>query len=519
MASWKGEIKPTTIVSYHPLLVFFKSQLPNGEDITGSQLWEELSRLNIRYRNLNFNAELKLYRNFNAEETVQQLDLVTLFNVIQASHHLDIQSLMDLSCRSLVKKVDGKRYQEIINKIDSNTENVQNYNDTELISSILRKRGEEVLIDVSSFWINMPWSPFVASFLSFVERRKRIVDQLALRMMNLELDMENKELEEIVHDLYLWIVNEPELANRLDAAAFVRLLHIVKSDISCTQLKCWALKLLGFAVSETFKEVLEEISFLVKLLIKQDNLLRVATLYTLMRLAVGSSDYKKAIIDNYALEEVLKISNEGYQPEIRFYAAKFLVVVCRGSSLPSKKVEVARDITVNILKSEIDHSTLNYKIVFPCYALQYLSYNEPLEMGEILLRMLIKFLWSKCTGISGSALGVVGNIVRVGKDSDIEFLISHCKLLECLGTILVTCICKKFRMEACQIFSNIAARNKTSREEMAKANMVTTLCSLLEKDDSDVKMEVAWAILNGIYGNRKRQIDVYLTAEDYYENI
>lgn len=45
-----------------------------------------------------------------------------------------------------------------------------------------------------------------------------------------------------------------------------------------------------------------------------------------------------------------------------------------------------------------------------------------------------------------------------------QIVISECNLLEYLGMLLVTCKHKKFRMEACQIISNIAVRNKTSIE-------------------------------------------------------
>ncbi|KAK1405467.1 hypothetical protein POM88_005072 [Heracleum sosnowskyi] len=37
----------------------------------------------------------------------------------------------------------------------------------------------------------------------------------------------------------------------------------------------------------------------------------------------------------------------------------------------------------------------------------------------------------------------------------------------------------------------------------------STLCSLLEKDESNIKMEAAWAIYNCIYGDRERHVDDY----------
>lgn len=46
---------------------------------------------------------------------------------------------------------------------------------------------------------------------------------------------------------------------------------------------------------------------------------------------------------------------------------------------------------------------------------------------------------------------------------------------------------------------------------MHEAKLIEPLCSLLEKDmyESDVKMEAAWAIFNGVYGDKNRQIDEY----------
>lgn len=39
-----------------------------------------------------------------------------------------------------------------------------------------------------------------------------------------------------------------------------------------------------------------------------------------------------------------------------------------------------------------------------------------------------------------------------------------------------------------------------------------SLCGLLEKDESDVRMEAAWAMFNCIYGNKYRQVDNYSKA-------
>lgn len=50
---------------------------------------------------------------------------------------------------------------------------------------------------------------------------------------------------------------------------------------------------------------------------------------------------------------------------------------------------------------------------------------------------------------------------------------------------------------------------------MHEANLIEPLYDLLEKDmyEPDVKMEAAWAIFNGIYGDEHRGIDQYPNSE------
>lgn len=44
---------------------------------------------------------------------------------------------------------------------------------------------------------------------------------------------------------------------------------------------------------------------------------------------------------------------------------------------------------------------------------------------------------------------------------------------------------------------------------MVEADLIEPLCSLLEDDESNVKIEAAWALFNGINGYEYGQIDVY----------
>lgn len=120
--------------------------------------------------------------------------------------------------------------------------------------------------------------------------------------------------------------------------------------------------------------------------------------------------------------------------------------------------------------------------------------------------------------IAGSALGVIGNVARWGNDNQIQVLAGESKLLQCLVKILCS-KSKKLVMESCMILSNIAARRNAWIQLMHEVKLVDPLCNLLaySTHDSDVKMEAAWVIFNGIYGNIDRERDEYLRNDDQVE--
>lgn len=51
---------------------------------------------------------------------------------------------------------------------------------------------------------------------------------------------------------------------------------------------------------------------------------------------------------------------------------------------------------------------------------------------------------------------------------------------------------------------------------MIKVKVIKHLCSLLKNEESDVQMEAAWALFNGINEYRHGQIDEYSIENDNY---
>lgn len=468
-------------------------------------------------------------------EFAQDVDPQDLFNLIQAAHQFKISCLMDLTCQTLANKVKDKTFSEILKEFNIQKdfvrmfevkrlkrlysgEDIQHVDQRALenitgstknldVECILRQRGRETLINKSLF-VDVQYSPSYECHPGVIHRRKLIVDGCVEKLLASE---NYGELSVDIHLLDIMVNADQELADCISSAAARRLLAIVKSDMghmAGIQLKCWAVSALSCATYKECGAVIQDevIPVLVTLLTKLEPLQRVAGVDALTELAMSSSVYIPVIVCNGALENALAILKEScVEREILSRVAEFLAVVCRGYDLPSEKVKVAIAIVDCLFQNDLDNK---YHIVQACYALQYLSYKRAVKIGDIMLSKLVHFIRRcKSSAVVGSALGVVGNIARWGKVCEIQFLTGKCNLLECLATVFSTRE-QKLRKEACQIISNIAARIGISIEDMCGGGLIAPLCSVLEKDESDVKMEAAWAIFNGIYGDN-RQIDKY----------
>lgn len=132
-----------------------------------------------------------------------------------------------------------------------------------------------------------------------------------------------------------------------------------------------------------------------------------------------------------------------------------------------------------------------------CYALSYLTYDcyetcvaFPVRICE----WLVELTFHKESLVVGSALGVIRNIVRWGNPDQIEIIASCCQLLQCLERNALCSETNTIWSEGCQFISNIAARRETLIQDMIQAGLIDRLCTLLEGDQPDVKVEAAWAI-------------------------
>ncbi|XP_017259084.1 uncharacterized protein LOC108228108 [Daucus carota subsp. sativus] len=481
---------------------------------------------------------------------VRQLDLVGLFNLSQAANHLQIKSLMNLTCRTLVNKVKTKITEDIMKEFNVDDANIwsakrlkrsfpsedisHSEEDIPHIDSILRQRGKETFIN-KPLLVDVPISPVANARLDrwnpYFERCFSIFMDSANSVPSDPAQFE--EATEWLNDL---VNTDSGLACCLSSNDVDRLLMILaeiddRKDLDVT-IQSLAVRILSRALTHrTFHEYSTgAVPALVKLMSNPLTDLNIAGLMALTRLAYACPMCTQCILENGALEQAQEIANKIRYlplPELRQWVAKFFAGICY-RDLPDDKVKVALIISEDLFtKDSISHR----HIVSTCYALQYLTYKRTVAIQgkawDKLIRRLIGFI-ANCfridatavacsppvlfgsTVIGSSALGVVGNIARWGHFNQIQTLANDSLLLQCLRMMLCFKF-KKFSKEACQIISNIAARSQPWIQDMLKANLIEPLYDLLENDvyESDVKMEAAWAIFNGICGNDYGQIDHY----------
>ncbi|KAK1356572.1 hypothetical protein POM88_049828 [Heracleum sosnowskyi] len=493
---------------------------------------------------------------------VEQLDLVLLFNLIQAANHLRIKSLMNLTCRTLVNKVKTKISEDIMKEFNIggvyirsakrlkrsySEENIPHpEDDMPFIDSILRQHEKETFIN-KPLLVDVPISPLATE-------RPRLQKQNLYFSRCFSIFMESddsqhrepvkfKEATNWLNDL---VNGDAGLAGCLSSEAVECLLGILaeidnsKDRKDLVAIQSLAVRILSRALSHNIfhKYSRDAVPALVKLMSHPLTDLSIAGVMALTRLAYACPRCTQVILINGALEQAQEIANKIRNlplPELRQWVAKFLAVICY-RDLPDHKVNVALMISEDLLtKDSISHR----HIVSTCYALQYLTYKWTVTIKGVawdkLIRKLIGLIINcfriDCpvitsppvifgsTVIASSALGVVGNIARWGHSNQIQTLANDSRLLQCLGMMLRFEF-KKFTKEACQIISNIAARRQSWIQNMHKANLIEPLYDLLEKDmyESDVKMEAAWAIFNGIYGDEYRQIDQYSRDNDLIDS-
>lgn len=317
-------------------------------------------------------------------------------------------------------------------------------------------------------------------------------------MVSADIPLDIKKLEGATNQLYEWIDKDQDYS--LCSNIVERLVQIFDySDIQYIQYL--AISILSSARYHGCSKVINEkaIPVLVKLINHPSSQFAKRVVITLTRLALASSDHIPVIVDNGALEAAEKfvLNSESGVYYVVHYLARLLVVVCRTNNLKPDKEKIAISISQSILENKF-YSSTTIHIKRACYALSYLSYGKYLEITDAVCESLVKFLSHDDESVVASAFGVVGNIVRWGNVDQIQYLVGHCRLLECLGKSLLCSEHKKFRKGACQLISNVAVLSKTSIKD--EAGLIESLCKLLEKDEY-VKTEAEWAIINCTYAS------------------
>lgn len=459
-------------------------------------------------------AGLSTFKKFRAQCNMQT-DLVNLFNLIQSAHHLENKSLMDLTCHILKYKMRCKTI-EIGKELKNPDVCVQQIpvarrlkRDLGEDKCILRNPRRQAFIMVRDCE-DVPYHWFVAKELGCINRKNPYIDGYIQTIL---MSSKPEELADAAQHLGQLMTGDRSLAESLEPNVVQRLLDISRSDNNIN-VKHMAMAVLCQASFDKCRNLMayEVIPFLVNSLLESVT----EALRALIQLACAFPHCIEVIIKNQALEAVRTIvDSDRSVHEYISYSAKLLTVICRNYNLPAIKAREALEISEAILQNP-KHS---YRVkVRACYILSYLSHKNQVQIKQEISDMLIDFIRCGNPMLAGSALGVLGNIVRWGPCSQVEDFVKDTKLLRCLPKIILCCG-PKFQKHACQIIANIAARGLISIEDMIDFKLVKPLCSLLKHEESDVQMEAAWALFNGINECTHGQIDEYPESGKCYESI
>lgn len=222
-------VEEAVALEFHPLRDLIK-EIPVGEfqyrfvGITSKILLEVIKYFRSR-----------VCRSFSTCYDVRffiQHDLVTLFNLIQAAHHLHDKSLMNLTCRALANNVKTKTYGEIRKMLYIDDASIQiltrtySEEDVPAIDSILRQPGKRTFIN-KMFSVDVPISSLATTHLSLFKNENPIFRQCLGNF----LDSLNSDLEKLLeatrrlHDL---IDQDAGLVDSLSINDVKHLLRILK---------------------------------------------------------------------------------------------------------------------------------------------------------------------------------------------------------------------------------------------------------------------------------------------------
>ncbi|KAL6572391.1 hypothetical protein OROMI_013349 [Orobanche minor] len=270
-------------------------------------------------------------------------------------------------------------------------------------------------------------------------------------------------LSDSLYRLYLVVGQDQGLANLIDDCVALCLLKILE-NLDLLDIQYFAAGILSRASFDKCGWVMQTaVLVLLKLMCsRRCNLFAMEATVTLMRLA----NKAPRVINVSLLRNLSALGKASKSPELIVHLAMFLAFVCRR---PGLSIDEKQNVLLPLLGELLGK---DFKPPHGCRK----DFKPPHGY---------KFR-HESSSVVGSALGVIGNIVRWGNPEQIELNVL------CSET-------KKIQAQGCQIISNIAARGETLIEIMVKAGLVDPLCTLLEGDQPDVKMEAAWVILYMFY--------------------
>ncbi|KAK1376803.1 hypothetical protein POM88_032996 [Heracleum sosnowskyi] len=313
------------------------------------------------------------------------------------------------------------------------------------------------------------------------ERTSRILKDYFQQLMAGSHDLDaTKKIKEI-------LIGDSKLADGLNPLVFNRLVDILDENNN-EATKGSAACILAFANIDKCdvdnKKRATEV--LLRLMSDERDTMSIPVLRTLTRWAYFSNDYASFVIENGALQGALAVLEPIY-PNLKIIQTlvKFLLVVVRQGKVPDDKVRTVLTILDTIL--EVGQCNLRC-LVRACYTISSIKVELWVNKGNI-LNNIIDLIWHWDDTVAYTALRLVAKVVQLEKPP--EILTKKYKFLQCLELSEICCKPKKFQMEVCSIFLDMATNGGPSTKDLHKSGMMDTLFELLEVDDFDVRTEAA----------------------------
>lgn len=330
-------------------------------------------------------------------EFIAKLDDVTLFNLIQAAHHLKVKSLMNQTCQILVDRVDKNSSSAIMQVVQAPKRLKRDLGSES--SGRLRSHRREAFIDISDemdlhdFCFDLSKErkaefrktqdpeadEYVAEFLEYSNFVMEDCSQIDSLFSKLALDIRSSfhlppKLDPFVtttiENLHTVIGNIKNLSRDLGLADLLssedvalRLVMIL-DKIDLFDIKCMAARTLSHLSIDKCGNFIEEaVPVLLKAICSDIPQVAAAAASTLAHLAFKSSKVIK-VTHFPAVEKALLKCPSG---QAAISLSMFMVFVCRGNVLSSAEVKVV----LPILEYMIACKSLSVRA---CYALSYLTY-------------------------------------------------------------------------------------------------------------------------------------------------